>query len=143
MPQLRYFSSRNLRLSLLSLSLCSLFTHADTTLQSIENVEQYEITEGNTFRLAKGKQGCKIEAIFFGELGRVKENYIFKQQSLLYAARYEYHYSDGGLTNLSENQGKFSTQQERIELNPKAAATLSDFREYLSLFSRTELKKCV
>lgn len=122
--------------------LFSSFCQADTTLQIIENVEQYPSTEGNAIRLSKLKQGCKIEALFFGETGKIKENYLFQQQQLNYAARYEYRYTDGGLTNLSENKGHFTTQHQRIELNPQAPQTLADFQEYRSLFSRIELNKC-
>lgn len=136
------FPKLQLRLGGILLIIFSRLCYSDTTLQTFENIEQYPSTEGNTLRLSKLKHGCKIEAQFYGELGQVKENYLFQQQQLNYAARYEYTYSDGGLTNLSENQGKFKSLQKRIELDPKAAKTRADFQEYLSLFSRTALKKC-
>lgn len=142
MFNLHYFPKLQSQLAGGLLIVVSHFCYADTTLQTFENIEQYPATEGNSLRLAKLKQGCKIEAQFYGELGRVKENYLFQQRQLNYAARYEYTYADGGLSNLSDNQGKFKTQQKRIELDPEAAKTRADFQEYLSLFSRNALKKC-
>lgn len=130
---------------LLILSILNAFntsTYAEKVLQSIENLEQYPTTEGNHFKLSQVNLGCKIEVQFFGETGKIKENYIFKQQKLRYAARYDVHYSHGGLSNLSENKGKFNTQQKRIELDPKAPKTLADFREYLALFPQTDLTRC-
>lgn len=135
-------TQRKYRLYLMILTLSSSVCYAEKILQSIDNIELYPTTEGNQFKLSQLKQGCKIEAHFFGEIGKTQENYIFKQQNLLYAARYEYHYSKGGLTNLSENKGNFKTQRQRIELNPQSSQTIADFQQYLALFSPLKLKKC-
>ena len=128
----------------------SSFAHnkpAEKVLQSLVNLDEFQTTEGNQIKLIRLNQGCRIEATFYGETGRNKENYLFSfiqnQPRLHYAARYEYHYSDGGLTNLSENHGKFSTTSKRVELDPLALTTKKALKVYLKLFPMTHLQRCV
>ena len=77
---------------------------------------------------------------------RPKENFIFSyaqnQPYLQHAARYDYHYSNGGLSNLSDNHGKFTTSVQRVELDPKASEQQQSFKEYLKLFPVTALQSC-
>ena len=119
---------------------------AEKVLQSLANIDQFQTTEGNQIKLIKTPQGCRIEAIFYGEIGRTKENFLFayiqNQLHLQHAAHYEYHYSHGGLTNLSENKGEFSTTVQRVELDPKASEQQQSFKTYLQLFPVTALQSC-
>ena len=118
----------------------------EKVLQSVENFDQFQTTEGNQIKLIKTPQGCRIEAIFYGEIGRTKENFLFayiqNQLHLQHAAHYEYHYSHGGLTNLSENKGEFSTTVQRVELDPKASEQQQSFKTYLQLFPVNALQSC-
>lgn len=118
----------------------------EKVLQSVANLDQFQSTEGNQIRLIQTAQGCRIEVIFYGEMGKNKENYLFSfkqnQAQLQHVARYEYHYSNGGLSNLSENKGIFKTIVKRIELNPKAMTSQQDFKTYLNLFAVTALGPC-
>ena len=119
---------------------------AEKVLQSLANIDQFQTTEGNQIRLIQIVKGCRIEAIFYGEIGRTKENFLFSyaqnQPYLQHVARYEYHYSDGGLSNLSDNHGKFTTSVQRFELDPKASEQQQSFKEYLKLFPVTTLQSC-
>ena len=119
---------------------------AEKVLQSLANIDQFQTTEGNQIRLIQIVKGCRIEAIFYGEIGRTKENFLFSyaqnQPYLQHVARYEYHYSDGGLSNLSDNHGKFTTSVQRFELDPKASEQQQSFKEYLKLFPVTALQSC-
>ena len=119
---------------------------AEKVLQSLANIDQFQTTEGNQIRLIQIVKGCRIEAIFYGETGRTKENFLFSyaqnQPYLQHVARYEYHYSDGGLSNLSDNHGKFTTSVQRFELDPKASEQQQSFNEYLRLFPVTTLQSC-
>ena len=119
---------------------------AEKVLKSLANIDQFQTTEGNQIKLIKTPQGCRIEAIFYGEIGRTKENFLFayiqNQLHLQHAAHYEYHYSHGGLTNLSENKGEFSTTVQRVELDPKASEQQQSFKTYLQLFPVTALQSC-
>ena len=118
----------------------------EKVLQSVENIDQFQTTEGNQIKLIKTPQGCRIEAIFYGETGRTKENFLFayiqNQPYLQHAARYDYRYSNGGLTNLSENKGNFSTTVQRVELDTKASEQQQSFKTYLQLFPVTALQSC-
>lgn len=117
---------------------------AEQLLQSIANHEAFETTEGNLIKLLKVRLGCRIEATFYGETGRNVESYVFNPQQLLYATRYEYHYSDGGLTNLSENHGKFATTLDaQTQLKVTDQDTLKDFKQLKILFPTQILKQCV
>lgn len=49
----------------------------EKVLQSVERHDQFQTTEGNQIKLIKTPQGCRIEAIFYGEIGRTKENFLF------------------------------------------------------------------
>ena len=119
---------------------------AEKVLKSLANIDQFQTTEGNQIRLIQIVKGCQIEAIFYGEIGRTKENFLFSyaqnQPYLQHAARYEYHYSDAGLSNLSDNHGKFTTSVQRFELDPKASEQQQSFKEYLKLFPVTALQSC-
>ena len=119
---------------------------AEKVLQSLANIDHFQTTEGNQIRLIQIIKGCRIEAIFYGEIGRTKENFLFSyaqnQPYLQHVARYEYHYSDGGLSNLSDNHGKFTTSVQRFELDPKASEQQQSFKEYLKLFPVTTLQSC-
>lgn len=119
---------------------------AEKVLQSLANIDQFQTTEGNQIRLIQIVKGCRIEAIFYGEIDRTKENFLFSyaqnQPYLQHVARYEYHYSDGGLSNLSDNHGKFTTSVQRFELDPKASEQQPSFKEYLKLFPVTALQSC-
>ena len=119
---------------------------AEKVLQSLANIDQFQTTEGNQIKLIKTPQGCRIEAIFYGETGRTKENFLFayiqNQPYLQHAARYDYRYSNGGLTNLSENKGNFSTTVQRVELDTKAFEQQQSFKTYLQLFPVTALQSC-
>ena len=50
---------------------------AEKVLQSLANIDQFQTTEGNQIRLIQIVKGCRIEAIFYGEIGRTKENFLF------------------------------------------------------------------
>ncbi len=119
---------------------------AEKVLKSLANIDQFQTTEGNQIRLIQIVKGCQIEAIFYGEIGRTKENFLFSyaqnQPYLQHAARYDYHYSNGGLSNLSDNHGKFTTSVQRVELDPKASEQQQSFKEYLKLFPVTALQSC-
>ena len=119
---------------------------AEKVLQSLANIDQFQTTEGNQIRLIQIVKGCRIEAIFYGEISRTKENFLFSyaqnQPYLQHAARYDYGYSNGGLSNLSDNHGKFTTSVQRFELDPKASEQQQSFKEYLKLFPVTALQSC-
>ena len=119
---------------------------AEKVLQSLANIDQFQTTEGNQIRLIQIVKGCRIEAIFYGEIGRTKENFLFSyaqnQPYLQHAARYDYGYSNSGLSNLSDNHGKFTTSVQRVELDPKASEQQQSFKEYLKLFPVTALQSC-
>ena len=119
---------------------------AEKVLQSLANIDQFQTTQGNQIRLIQIVKGCRIEAIFYGEIGRTKENFLFSyaqnQPYLQHAARYDYGYSNSGLSNLSDNHGKFTTSVQRVELDPKASEQQQSFKEYLKLFPVTALQSC-
>lgn len=112
-------------------------------LQSVHNLEQFKTTEGNSIKLIKLNNGCQFEAIFYGEIGKTVEYYTFRGNQLLTARILEYSYSFGGLTNLTDNHGKFDTiLDSSASYETHLPATQNMFQTYRSLFPTAILQQC-
>ena len=84
-------------LSIFTLCFCVSATNvfaSEKVLQSLSNVEEYNTHDGNTFKLIKIEQGCRIEAHFILSFEQKIYNYYFNTQTLYKATektlRYEY-----------------------------------------------------
>ena len=111
-------------------------------LQSLSNVEEYQTHEGNTFKLIKIEQGCRIEAHFFLSFEQKIYNYYFNTQTLYKATektlRYEYKKDlEGSLDAVTKIYPASSVIYPLTDVEMH-----QDFNEYKALFPKAQLKKC-
>ena len=133
-----------LSLFLLSLLTCSIELRAqDKLLQSVENIEEYHTHEGNSFKLIKIEQGCRIEAFFFLSFEQKIYNYYFNTQTLYKATeqtlRFEYKKDMEGSVDGITKIYPYSSAVYPLT-DPEMQ---KDFKEYKALFPTAELKKCL
>lgn len=115
---------------------------SEKVLQSLSNVEEYNTHDGNTFKLIKIEQGCRIEAHFFLSFEQKIYNYYFNTQTLYKATektlRYEY---KKDLEGSLEAVTKIYPYSSAIYLLTDVEMR-QDFNEYKALFPKAQLKKC-
>lgn len=133
------------QLTILIFCFCTISTTvnaAEQILQSLSNVEEYNTHEGNTFKLIKIEQGCRIEAHFFLSFEQKIYNYYFNTQTLYKATektlRYEYKKDLEGSLEAVTKIYPYSSAVYSL----KDSEMQQDFNEYKALFPRTQLKKC-
>lgn len=120
-------------------------SHASSSilLQSISNAEQFESTEGNLIELIKSSAGCMLKATFYGETGQNTEIYHFKDSHFIRGLKYEYSYTLGGLSNLSDNHGNFEIYLNKsTNLDKNDLEVIEDFKTVKSLFPSKYLNQC-
>ena len=115
---------------------------AEKVLQSLSNVEEYNTHDGNTFKLIKIEQGCRIEAHFFLSFEQKIYNYYFNTQTLYKATektlRYEYKKDlEGSLDAVTKIYPYSSVIYPLTDVEMH-----QDFNEYKALFPKAQLKKC-
>lgn len=132
-------------LSIFTLCFCVCATNvfaSEKVLQSLSNVEEYNTHDGNTFKLIKIEQGCRIEAHFFLSFEQKIYNYYFNTQTLYKATektlRYEY---KKDLEGSLEAVTKIYPYSSAIYLLTDVEMR-QDFNEYKALFPKAQLKKC-
>lgn len=54
----------------------------EKVLQSVANLDQFQSTEGNQIRLIQTAQGCRIEVIFYREIGKIKKTIFFHSSKI-------------------------------------------------------------
>lgn len=112
-------------------------------LQSFANLEQFQSTEGNQIQLFLLDNSCQIKATFYGETGKTIEYYTFKAEQLLKAETLNYHYSHGGLSNLADNHGRFTTQLvSHVTHHVDQPKVQQDFKHYRALWTKAALQRC-
>ncbi|AXY55624.1 hypothetical protein CDG60_02835 [Acinetobacter chinensis] len=133
------------QLTILIFCFCTISTTvsaAEKILQSLSNLEEYQTHEGNTFKLIKIEQGCRIEAHFFLSFEQKICNYYFNTQTLYKATektlRYEYKKDlEGSLDAVTKiypaSSAVYSLKDSEMQ---------QDFNEYKALFPKAQLKKC-
>lgn len=132
-------------LSIFTLCFCVSATNvfaSEKVLQSLSNVEEYNTHDGNTFKLIKIEQGCRIEAHFFLSFEQKIYNYYFNTQTLYKATektlRYKY---KKDLEGSLEAVTKIYPYSSAIYLLTDVEMR-QDFNEYKALFPKAQLKKC-
>ena len=132
-------------LSIFTLCFCVCATNvfaSEKVLQSLSNVEEYNTHDGNTFKLIKIEQGCRIEAHFFLSIEQKIYNYYFNTQTLYKATektlRYKY---KKDLEGSLEAVTKIYPYSSAIYLLTDVEMR-QDFNEYKALFPKAQLKKC-
>jgi len=115
---------------------------AETVLQSLENLEEYHSHEGNSFKLIKIEQGCRIEAFFFLSFEQKIYNYYFNTQTLYKATqktlRFEYKKDQEGSLDAITKIYPYSSAVYSLT-DPKMR---KDFNEYKALFPTKYLNLC-
>jgi len=132
--------------SLFLIFFCSFTTQIyakNKILQSLSNVEKYYAHEGNTFKLIKIEQGCRIEAHFFLSFEQKIYHYYFNTQNLYKATektlRYKYKKDlEGSLDAVTEIYSHSSTIYPLTDLKMQ-----KDFKEYKALFPIRYLQQCI
>ena len=133
------------QLSIFAFSICIYTTTYATekVLQSLENLEEYHTHEGNSFKLIKIEQGCRIEAFFFLSFEQKIYNYYFNTQILYKATektlRFEYKKDQEGSLDAITKIYPYSSAVYPLT-DPKMR---QDFNEYKSLFPTKYLKQCI
>ncbi|AXY61272.1 hypothetical protein [Acinetobacter sp. WCHAc010052] len=133
------------QLTILIFCFCTISTTvsaAEKILQSLSNLEEYQTHEGNTFKLIKIEQGCRIEAHFFLSFEQKIYNYYFNTQTLYKATektlRYEYKKDlEGSLDAVTKIHPYSSAIYPLTDVEMR-----QDFNEYKALFPKAQLKKC-
>lgn len=129
---------------ILSLLMYSIELHAqEKILQSVENIEEYQSHEGNSFKLIKIEQGCRIEAFFFLSFEQKIYNYYFNTQTLYKATektmRFEYKKDQEGSLDAITKIYPYSSVVYPLT-DPEMR---KDFNEYKALFPTKYLKQCI
>lgn len=111
------------------------------TLATLENLENYQTSEGNQADLTKTKLGCALTLTMYGELGQVKQVYNFKGNKLLSAYKTEISYQNGGLYNTQNKTIKFN-KPIKTALNVKRHQIFQDFNKLKAEFPKEKLALC-
>ena len=111
-------------------------------LQSLEKLEEYHSHEGNSFKLIKIEQGCRIEAFFFLSFEQKIYNYYFNTQTLYKATektmRFEYKKDlEGSIDAITKIYPHSSAVYQLTDQTMR-----QDFKEYKALFPTKYLKLC-
>ncbi|MEB3753097.1 hypothetical protein [Acinetobacter sp. MD2(2019)] len=112
-------------------------------LASFDNPVGYDAPEGSSAKLTRENNICTIKIIQYGETGKAILTWSFDQFTLYTATEKITGYTDGGLTMLSLNQGKFSEypkSSQRLDIH--LAATQKDFQRVRGFFP-TQLAQCL
>ena len=114
----------------------------EKVLQSLENLEEYHSHEGNSFKLIKIEQGCRIEAFFFLSFEQKIYNYYFNTQTLYKATektmRFEYKKDlEGSIDAITKIYPHSSAVYQLTDQIMR-----QDFKEYKALFPTKYLKLC-
>ncbi|NHB58033.1 hypothetical protein G9F32_08360 [Acinetobacter sp. 194] len=118
---------------------------AEVVLQSVSNIDNDEIHnahDGNSFKLIKLDQGCKIESHFYLSDQNQLSHYTFMKKDLLKVTRktFRYHYEkdfEGSLGHVTDIYLASSTN-----LNIHDPDVKKDFNRYKALFPNQYLKHC-
>ena len=140
------FRHQNIFILVVSLLLTHTSAHtAELVLQSLSNVDNEQIHnahEGNSFKLIKIDQGCKIETHFYLSNQNQLSHYIFIQKDLLEVARetFRYHYQKGFEGSIGHVTDIYL--DSKIRLDTQDPDVKKDFHRYKALFPNKDLKLC-
>lgn len=118
-------------------------TQNSQTLETIENLNTFPSTEGNTAKLSKTSKGCTVEFNGFYETGKATEYWTFKGKQLLSANTTIVHYANGGLSNPKNlNQPIEVASQQNKAFDIHDADTQKNFLKLLNNFKSRSLAQC-
>ena len=129
--------------ALLILLCCSAVYSAELVLQSIDNLDndQFHTDEGNSFKLIKLDQGCKIEARFFISYENTLYQYFFQNRlDKANQKTYRYHYQKDHELSLLHVTDVYQHASTILDIH--APDVKKDFHRYKALFPNKDLKLC-